>query len=284
MTAVKEFRSEVVDVTPALAKKWLEKNHPEQRNIAWARVESFANDMIAGNWKLTHQGICFDGSGYLTDGQHRLHALVKADVPVKMMVIWNPAATMQDPVDRGGARSVWQLANMHVRVTGALALLHKMEDGNLYSNVPVTLAETLETMEHHKEYMHLIECSNITKKSAIVSGVRAACVWLMPLDEHSVLQWLGAVQSGEMLTRGMPAYTFRSWRDRTKNVSPTVVMLAACNSLRHHLHGATLTSVHTGESGYRSATTRRRALKIPHTPGPGMVISLGWGLQKGEEV
>ena len=123
-----------------------------------------------------------------------------------------------------------------------------------------------------------------TERHAIVSGVRAACVWLMPLDEHSVLQWLGAVQSGEMLTRGMPAYTFRSWRDRTKNVSPTVVMLAACNSLRHHLHGATLTSVHTGESGYRSATTRRRALKIPHTPGPGMVISLGWGLQKGEEV
>ena len=66
------FSSDVVSITPAKARKWLEKNHPRNRPVSWSRVEAFANDMLDGNWRLTHQGICFDGDGFLVDGQTRL--------------------------------------------------------------------------------------------------------------------------------------------------------------------------------------------------------------------
>jgi hypothetical protein len=42
--------------------------------------------MLNGNWVLTHQGIAISKSGKLIDGQHRLAAVVKANVPVEMMV------------------------------------------------------------------------------------------------------------------------------------------------------------------------------------------------------
>ena len=46
-------------VTPAMAKKFLEKNHPKNRPIQWGRVSAFEKDLRAGAWKLTHQGGLF---------------------------------------------------------------------------------------------------------------------------------------------------------------------------------------------------------------------------------
>ena len=40
----------------------------------------------SGHWILTHQGIAFNGTGKLLDGQHRLEAIKRAGVPVKCHV------------------------------------------------------------------------------------------------------------------------------------------------------------------------------------------------------
>src|SRR5271166_4925370 len=100
------MRSEVVSVTPELAKRWLGKNHPGNRPVAWSRVASFANDMRDGNWKLTHQAIGFDGSDMLIDGQHRLEAVVQSGVTVQMLVVRNRVGDFHDPIDRGAPRSL----------------------------------------------------------------------------------------------------------------------------------------------------------------------------------
>lgn len=38
---------------------------------------------------MTHQGIAFDENGELVDGQHRLNAIVEANIPVQMNVTYN---------------------------------------------------------------------------------------------------------------------------------------------------------------------------------------------------
>lgn len=60
-----------VDVTPEMAAKWLEGN-VLNRPLKQAHVDRLAREMAAGRWRLTHQGIAFDVSGCLIDGQHRL--------------------------------------------------------------------------------------------------------------------------------------------------------------------------------------------------------------------
>ena len=71
----------IMDVTPELACRWLEAN-TQNRVVNPAHVDRLVRDMKAGRWYLTHQGIAFDTHGLLVDGQHRLWAILEADVPV----------------------------------------------------------------------------------------------------------------------------------------------------------------------------------------------------------
>lgn len=79
------LNTSIINVTPATARAWLKKN-TINRNLRDEVVSKYATDMKNGNWETTHQGIGFYDDGSLADGQHRLHAVVRADVPVKFVV------------------------------------------------------------------------------------------------------------------------------------------------------------------------------------------------------
>lgn len=72
-------------VTPKMADALLESN-TRNRNISESKVNEYAREMTAGKWALTHQGISISSDGTLLDGQHRLAAIVKSGVSVKMPV------------------------------------------------------------------------------------------------------------------------------------------------------------------------------------------------------
>ena len=76
----------LVDITPELAEKWLSTN-PNQRPVQDHHVQQLANEMKNENWRETHQGIAFNENGELTDGQHRLHAVIQSGKTVTMRVI-----------------------------------------------------------------------------------------------------------------------------------------------------------------------------------------------------
>ena len=78
--------SEVVNITPEMAAEWLEHNMANNRPLNTRTVNKYARIMRGGGWNLTHQGIAFDEKGTLVDGQHRLKAIVTANMPVRMMV------------------------------------------------------------------------------------------------------------------------------------------------------------------------------------------------------
>lgn len=99
------MKSEILDVTPAMAAEWLEKNANFNRKARMTIVERYARDMVIGQWMLTHQGIAFDCKGRLIDGQHRLLAVVKANTTIKMVVVRDAPATAFDHVDLGFGRT-----------------------------------------------------------------------------------------------------------------------------------------------------------------------------------
>ncbi len=73
-------------VTPAMAMDWLDNANTTNRKVSDAHVQRLARDMASGEWKLTHEGIAFDPSGILLDGQHRLWAIVESGVSIRMVV------------------------------------------------------------------------------------------------------------------------------------------------------------------------------------------------------
>lgn len=78
-----EFREETI--TPEIAEKYLKKCIVNRKKRP-ASIRTWAGQMERGEWDLTHQGIAFNREGKLIDGQNRLQSIIKANVPVKMIV------------------------------------------------------------------------------------------------------------------------------------------------------------------------------------------------------
>lgn len=75
----------VMDVTPQMAKELLQRNATNRR-VRPGHVNALAAVMTAGKFQSTHQGIALNVAGELVDGQHRLMAIVKSGVTIKMPV------------------------------------------------------------------------------------------------------------------------------------------------------------------------------------------------------
>jgi len=95
---------EIVTVTPTLATEWLATNHVN-RKLRSRDVEKYARDMTAGRWSMTGEPIKFSASGRLLDGQHRLSAIIRSGVEVKLLVVRNVEDRAQIDMDSGVKRS-----------------------------------------------------------------------------------------------------------------------------------------------------------------------------------
>lgn len=94
----------VITISPERAAVMLEAN-THNRPLSASRVEKFANDMRAGNWKFTHQGVAFDSKKRLIDGQHRLQAVIQSGVTIQTFVFGGFDPDIFDVLDTGGNRS-----------------------------------------------------------------------------------------------------------------------------------------------------------------------------------
>lgn len=96
--------TEIITITPEMAKEWLASNIKNNRPIK--RAKEYAEDMKAGKWRLTHQGIAFNEEGTLIDGQNRLTAIVMAGIPITMSVVFDCPVDSFEVLDIGRPRSL----------------------------------------------------------------------------------------------------------------------------------------------------------------------------------
>lgn len=92
-------------VTPEQARAWLEKNEGN-RGIRESWVNALAGMIQRGQWAETHQGIAFATGGRLIDGQHRLHAIVRAGKPVRILVTRGLDEEVYVHIDGGKSRTL----------------------------------------------------------------------------------------------------------------------------------------------------------------------------------
>jgi hypothetical protein len=101
------MRTEVVLVTPAMARQWLLRN-TSNRPLRRLTVDGFKGAWSRGEWRLTHQGIAFGKDKVLKDGQHRLTFISELpdDAAVPLMVTHDVDDDVFGVLDRGITRSV----------------------------------------------------------------------------------------------------------------------------------------------------------------------------------
>lgn len=94
-----------VKITPAMAKRMLERNRENNRRPKTAKVSSYARDMAAGRWLLTGEALKFDTDGALMDGQNRLLAVVESGKTVRFSVVYDLDPKAMAVMDTGATRS-----------------------------------------------------------------------------------------------------------------------------------------------------------------------------------
>lgn len=145
--------SEDVEITPELAKSFLEKN-VKNRTIRPQHVTKLARDIERGDYIDTDDPIKFDINGNLIDGQHRLCAIIQADTPVVMRVTYNLEPKAQDVIDTGVRRSATDLLHLHgiphaPIVNGMSRYLVAEAMGRGVKGIALTHSQVLELLELH---------------------------------------------------------------------------------------------------------------------------------------
>ena len=115
-------------VTPEMAKGYLLKNTDNRNKRGWW-VSGLANMIKRGEWIPTHQGVAFSKSGKLLDGQHRLEAIIEANISVQMLVVTNVRDDAYKVLDNGIKRTMADLTGMHMRTAEVCRVLARLAYG-----------------------------------------------------------------------------------------------------------------------------------------------------------
>lgn len=94
----------IEQITPEIAKEYLKSNNVNRKQNE-RYIEFYARIMKEGKWLLNGESIVFDNKGNLLDGQHRLMAVIKADVTIQSIVVRNVDNEAFKTIDQGKARS-----------------------------------------------------------------------------------------------------------------------------------------------------------------------------------
>ena len=99
------IKFEKILITPAKAKEYLEANIGNRR-IKQPVVLKYANDIIANRWfEDTGESIKIGKTGRILDGQHRLHAIIKANKSIYLHVVTNLEEDVFKVIDTGTTRN-----------------------------------------------------------------------------------------------------------------------------------------------------------------------------------
>lgn len=105
------FSCKIEEVTPALAHEYLSKQLG-QRKLNNDYVLSLAVSMEKGEFLAEASEIVFDESGYCIDGQHRLHAIILFNKPVRILVKRGVPKDARGIIDTGRTRSMRDMFTM----------------------------------------------------------------------------------------------------------------------------------------------------------------------------
>lgn len=91
-------------IDPTIAHNLLS-NHPRNRRLSRLRVEGLTKAMEEGAWVFDGQPIRIDIHGSLVDGQHRLNALIAANMTLPFLVLRGVPTEAMATMDTGKSRS-----------------------------------------------------------------------------------------------------------------------------------------------------------------------------------
>lgn len=106
-----KIKTEQVLLTPDMAKGIL-KNNTGNRGLSKTRVKSLAMAIDRGEWQFNGDAIRIANTGKLLDGQHRLNAIIMANVAVDTLLITGLEEAAFTTIDQGAKRTAGDILHI----------------------------------------------------------------------------------------------------------------------------------------------------------------------------
>jgi hypothetical protein len=244
-------------VTPALALALLERN-ARNRPIAQERVDLYAKDMAMGAWHLNNQGIGLGEDGELFDGQHRLHAVVRAGATVRMLVVRGLPPAARATIDQGRSRSVGDALRM---LDGELlgprfaAWFRAIEGLTSKGHATVSHATVQRQIERYRPTLDWFVAHGPKTRPYARSPIVGALVYAHHVAADVVEDFTRGYTSGAGLLEGSPALALRSYaveRMHSRREADRTISLKTLRCVLAHIRGEHIERIMPTEEGFEN--------------------------------
>ena len=217
---------EIEIITPDKATYWLENSKFSNRNIADRLVDKIARDIKDNKWIYDGNSIKFDKDGNLIDGQHRLWAVVKAQMNVRCLIVRNLEANATDIIDTGKSRSHSDVLHFNGYVNTAslanacrIAIGYRKNAGNLFewaSGSSKLHCSSSEIVKEAKENKRLVDSQQAVVSMKFVrkfmgTGTAAFCHYIFSKkDKLKADEFFYLLDKGTDLPEGHPILALRN--------------------------------------------------------------------------
>lgn len=107
----KELSAELVTITPDMAEKWVN-TQISNRALSNYHTGWLEGELQRGEWVINGDAIRFNEKGHLIDGQHRLIACLRAQIPFTTFVIYGLPENAFVTIDTGKPRNLGQVLEL----------------------------------------------------------------------------------------------------------------------------------------------------------------------------
>lgn len=212
----------VETIGPSQAKALLELNTENFRKPDPKRVDIYAKEMAAGNWRLNGDTIKLNGT-VLLDGQHRLLAIVKANVEIQTIVV-RGVDDDGKTIDRGKPRTIGQWCTHngiknanHVAAAAKMIIVYQKgiwAKPTIQSNEVID-SEVFSFIESNKH--RLQDCVQFSRpvRPILTGSIMAAVLFVgcgdrQPAEVEEAVWFVKSLSKGENLTQDDAVFHFRN--------------------------------------------------------------------------
>lgn len=216
------IKSEVITVTPRLAKQLLEQN-TGNRKVSGVNLERVKASMLRNEWVLNGEAIKIAKNGRILDGQHRLQAAVDTDTTFPTLIVYGLDDIAQDTMDTGKRRTladVLQIAG-YKNTTNLASVIQSIIRSERHSirhattnsatKYPVTNRQAIDRLEREPSLEELPGIVRGTTKYGMTVRVAGLLFYMFSkIDAEDAQDFFDKFESGAGLERGNPILALRN--------------------------------------------------------------------------
>ena len=215
------IKTEVVTITPEMARKLLEQN-TRNRKVSNANYATVYEAMTSGEWELNGEAIKIARDGKILDGQHRLLVCAENETPFQTLIVYGLESATQDTMDTGKSRTAADVlaiegypsaSNLATITLGVIRSERWGLRAATYGSstaYPVTPRQVLARVKEDPNLVDLSRYAASIRKCGLSAKIAGVLYYhFSKIDADDAQFFFDTLRDGDGLVRGNPIHTLR---------------------------------------------------------------------------